>query len=332
MPAIVRRLAMIPALLVFVVTITFALVQIAPGDAADVLIAPGARADEIARLRATLQLDRPPAAQYAAYVGRLLTGDLGYSVSRGQPVRDVLRDALPATLLLGGISLACTFVIGITIGAWQAARRGRALDAGVTVVGTIVGAMPAYWLALLLVVLFTSGAAAWGWPPALRLPAFGARDAALAALGIDSVADRLRHLVLPVAVLSLIGAAGIMRYARGTLVRVLDDEAMRTARAKGASRSRVLWRHALRSASAPLIVLLALALPGVVSGSVFVEQIFAYPGMGRTMLLAITSRDIPLVMGCTVLFAAVVAVSNLSADLVLAALDPRQRDRAAARP
>ncbi|MCU0636535.1 MAG: ABC transporter permease [Gemmatimonadaceae bacterium] len=328
MPPVVRRLAMIPALLAFVVTITFVLVQLAPGDAAEVLIAPGASAEDVARLRASLQLDRPAAEQYVGTIARLVRGDLGYSVSRGQPVREVLADALPHSLLLGGLSLALTFVTGVTIGLWQAVRRGRPVDTALTIVGTVIGGMPAYWLALVLVVLFTSGAAAWGWPPLLRLPAFGARDGALAALGMAAVQDRVRHLVLPVTVLTLIGAAGIMRYARATLVRVLDDEAIRTARAKGASEARVRWWHAVRAALPPLVVLLALALPGVVSGSVFVEQVFAYPGMGRTMLQAIASRDVPLLLGCTVVIALVVGLSTLGADLALAALDPRQRDRA----
>jgi peptide/nickel transport system permease protein len=327
MATLVRRLAMIPALLACVVTITFALVQLAPGDSADVLIAPGASVADIERLRRTFALDRPPLEQYGRYVGGLLRGDLGFSVSRGESVGAVLRAALPTSALLGLLSLLGTFVIGVTIGGWQATRRGRASDVGVTVVGTVLGGMPAYWLALLLIVCFTSGAAAWGWPEALRLPAFGLRDSALAALGTASLRDRLRHLVLPVGVLTIIGAASIARYARATLVGALDSDRIRCARAKGASPLRVLWHHALRSALAPLIVLLALALPGVVAGSVFVEQLFALPGMGRTMVQAIAGRDIPLVLGCTLAFALAVALSNLAADLSLAALDPRQRDQ-----
>lgn len=321
---------MIPALVLFVVTMTFVLVQLAPGDAADVLIAPGATADEVTALRRAWALDRPPAEQYARYLRGVLRGDLGVSVSRREPVMDALAAALPPTLGLGALSLALTFVIGITVGSWQAAQRGRRRDTAVTVASTVVGAMPAYWLALLLIVLFTSGAARWGWPEALRLPAFGLRDGALAALGRDDWRDRVRHLVLPVVVLTLIGAAGIARYARATMLAALAADAVRTARAKGASPARVTWRHALRTALAPLVVLLALALPGVVAGSVFVEQVFALPGMGRTMLQAIASRDLPLVLGCTILFAIVVAISNTAADIALAWLDPRHRRDATA--
>jgi peptide/nickel transport system permease protein len=326
MPAVLRRIALLPALLACVLTLTFGLIQLAPGDAAAVLVSPGASAEEVARLRQTFALDRPPHEQYARYLGSLLRGDLGYSVSRGASVAEVLGDALPTSVLLGSLSLFATFMLGISLGAWQATRRGTRRDAVLTVSGTIVGAMPAFWLALLLIVIFTSGAATWGWPGWLRLPPFGVRDPALAALGVDSLVDRVRHLALPLIVLTLIGAAGVARYARAAVATVLDADAVRSARAKGASPTRVLWRHALRTTLAPLVVLLALAFPGIVAGSVFVEQLFALPGMGRTMLLAITSRDVPLVLGCTALFAAVVAVSNLLGDLALSALDPRQRD------
>jgi peptide/nickel transport system permease protein len=326
MPVLLRRLTLLPALLACVLTLTFGLIHLAPGDAAQLLVPPGASAEDIARLQRTFALDQPAAVQYGHYLGALLRGDLGYSVSRQQTVTGVIKDALPISLLLGAVSLAATFVIGTILGAWQAVHRGTRRDTVVTVASTIVGGMPAFWLALLLIVAFTSGAAAWGWPSWLRLPPFGLRDPASAALGLDAAGDRARHLMLPCTVLSVIGAAGIARYARTAVSGVLASDAIRAAHAKGASPQRVLWRHALRATLAPLIVLLALAFPGIVAGSVFVEQLFALPGMGRTMLLAITSRDVPLVLGCTLLFASVVAVSNLLSDLALASLDPRHRD------
>jgi peptide/nickel transport system permease protein len=330
MRPILRRLLELPALLLVVVTITFALVQLAPGDAADVLVAPGATADDLARLRATFGLDRTPLEQYARYVRRALMGDLGWSVSHGRPVTAVLRDALPPSLWLGGSSLVATFVIGLTVGAWQAARRGRPSDVVATLAATTVGATPSYWLALVAITLVTSGAAAWDWPAWARLPAFGMHDPALAALGTDSLADRVRHALLPVGVLAIVGAAGISRYARATLVAGLTGLPARTAAAKGCSPARVRWAHAARASLGPLVVLAALALPGIVAGSVFVESLFAWPGMGRTLLQAIGARDLPVVLGCTLLFAVVVALSNLAADLLLAWLDPRQRDEARA--
>jgi peptide/nickel transport system permease protein len=325
LPAALRRVGAALVLLWLVVTITFALVRLAPGDAAELLIPPGAAAEDVARLRAELGLDQPVFVQYARWVGNLLRGDLGESFSLRRPVAQALGEALPISLGLGLTSIALTFLIGVPVGILQAARRGRALDHALTVVTTAVYAAPTYWLALALVAIFTYGAAMWGLPPALRLPAFGLRTPGAELQGLPAFLDLVRHAVLPVSILSAVGAAGIARYARSSVADVLAQDFVRTARAKGAPARRIYLRHVLANVLPPLVVLFALALPGVVAGSVFVEFVFAWPGMGRVMVTAIQARDYPVVMGATVIYAALVIVANLGAELALPALDPRRR-------
>ena len=240
MRSLARRVLAAAALVWLVLSLTFFLVRAAPGDPAALLVPPTATAADAARLRASLGLDAPLAVQYARWAGAVLRGDLGESYSLHRPVTRVLADALPVTLFLGLTSLALTFVIGVAVGTLQAARRGRPSDAALTVATTAVYAAPSYWLALALVALFTSGAARWGFPAALRLPAFGVRDpAAVGVGGAAAFADLLRHAVLPVLVLTAVGAAGIARYARSSVGDVLHLDFVRTARAQGHAPARV---------------------------------------------------------------------------------------------
>lgn len=324
MQPLALRLARALLLFWLVLTLTFALVRAAPGDAALLLVAPTATADEIARTRQSLGLDAPLAVQYARWGGAVLKGDLGTSFVTHRAVAATLRETLPISLWLGGISLLLSFVIGVGLGVAQAVRRGRTLDHALTAIGIVIYAAPSYWLSLALVALFTYGAARWGFPAWLRLPAFGLHDPAGDRAGLSALADTVRHAVLPVTVLASVGAAGIARYARSSVADVLRMDFVRTARAKGVRPLRVLARHVLVNALPSLVVLLALALPGLVAGSVFVETVFAWPGMGRAMLLAINARDYPVVMGITIAYAALVIAANLAADVALPLLDPRR--------
>ena len=319
------RLAGAVILLWLVVTITFVLVRAAPGDPAELLVAPSASSSDIARVRAELGLDAPVMVQYARWVGRVVSGDLGESIALRRPVTSVLAEALPLSVGLGLLSITLTFGLGIAVGMVQAARRGTRLDTALTVLTTSVYAAPSFWLALALVAVFTYGASRLGFPAALRLPAFGLRDPAGQYSGTAAIFDVVRHLVLPVTVLTAIGAAGIARYARSAVIDILGADHVRTARAKGASARAVYLGHVLYNALPPLVVLLALSLPGVIAGSVFVESVFALPGMGRAMLGAIAARDYPVILGATLLYAALVIGANLLADLMLPALDPRRR-------
>ncbi len=311
-------------LLWLVITVVFVLARSAPGDPVLMTVSPSASASEIAAARSRLGLDAPVAVQYARWTRDVLHGDLGTSIATGRPVRSLLADALPVSLFLGGVSLLLSFVIGIAIGAAQARRAGTRTDLAITMATTAVAAAPAFWLALGLIAVFTYGAARLGFPAALRLPAFGLHAPAGAPSGGAWFVDVFRHSILPIGVLAAIGAAGIARYARSALLDVVGLDAIRAARGRGLTGAR-LAVHVLRIALPGLMVLFALALPGTIAGSVFVESVFAWPGMGRAMTTAILARDLPVVLGATVLYAAAVIAANLTADLALPLADPRLR-------
>jgi peptide/nickel transport system permease protein len=217
-----------------------------------------------------------------------------------------------------------SFVLGTLVGAVQALRLSRRADTITTVVTTVLYAAPSFWLALALVTLFTSGVVWLGLPSWARLPAFGMQDPSIPPTTMDWM-DRWRHALLPLAVLAVPGAAGVARYARRAIREASTALHVRAALARGLSQRDVDMRHVLRNALTPLVVLFGLTLPGVIAGSVFVEQLFAWPGLGRTMLSAIAGRDYPVVMGLTLVYAAAVISANLLADIVLVQLDARRR-------
>jgi peptide/nickel transport system permease protein len=321
MRSILRQLAVALGLFWVVLSLTFFLIRAAPGDPVSFLAPPSASAPELARIRASLDLDAPLTVQYGRWARDVLEGNLGTSFIAHRSVTSVLADALPISLALGGISLLLTFIIGVAIGSVQGAHRGGRLDGALTVATTTVYAAPSFWLALSLIALFTYGAAKLGLPSWLRLPAFGVRDPA----GASGFADLARHATLPVLTLTLVGAAGIARYARSSVVELLQLQWVRTAVAKGVPSRAVHARHVLANALPTLLILFALALPGVLAGSVFVETVFGWPGVGRLMVSSIFARDYPVVVGATVVYAAMVILANLAADLALPLVDPRRR-------
>ncbi len=315
---LVRRLSMGAAVVFGVVTLTFLLLHIAPGDPVERLIGPAATSAQIDAQRRALDLDRPLIAQYASWVGRFTVGDWGTSIARGRPVRQVIARAWPATVILVGLSLSLSYVIGIFVGAVQANARGTRLDTTISVTTVAVYALPGYWLGLMLVMVFTY----W-----LRiLPAFGAAglDADFVT-GWPWVLDRLRHLALPVATLTLIGIGGAARFVRGSMVDVLSQPYVVVARAKGLAASRVTFHHVLRNALVPLVTLLGLSIPALFSGAVFVEAVFAWPGVGRVLVEAVQARDYPVVMAATAVSAILVVLGNLAADVLMTWVDPRVR-------
>jgi peptide/nickel transport system permease protein len=309
-----------------VVTVTFVLLNVAPGDPARYWVGPGAGAGELEAARHALGLDRPLPLRYVTWLADFVRGDWGISLAQQRPVTRVLFDALPHTLLLSVASLSITYLGGIVIGLVQAARRAGPLDTGLTVATLVVFGMPSYWLALVLVLVFAYGAARFGWPDWVQLPAMG-----VAGLDADflppgaRLLDRLEHLILPLTTLSLIGVAGAARYVRGAVLDVQDLDYIRTAHAKGLPRRRVTLRHTLRNALLPVITMLGLSLPALFSGMVFVEVIFAWPGVGRQLVGAVAARDYPVVAAGTAVFAALVVLGSLLADLLYAVADPRLR-------
>ena len=232
----------------------------------------------------------------------------------------MLGDAWPATVRLVGLSLILSYLLGIAIGAVQA-MRGGALDTALSIVSVTLFALPGYWLGLMLVMAFTYRAR--------LLPAFGAAGLDADFLtGWERIADRLRHLALPLATLTLIGAGGTARYVRGAMLDVVGAPYVAIARAKGISPAQVAVRHVLRNALIPVLTLLGLSLPALFSGAVFIEAIFAWPGVGRVLVEAVQARDYPVVMAATAVSAVLVVLGNLLAELLTAWADPRLRDSA----
>jgi len=312
-----RRALAGAAVVAGVVALTFVLLRLTPGDPVEQLVGPAATPEQVALQRHALGLDRPLPAQFAAWLGRFARGDWGRSIATGRTVRDLLGDAVPATLELAGLSLVLTYVLGLGVGALQAGA-GPRLDTALSVTTVTLFALPGYWLGLALVIVFTY----WG----RALPAFGAAGLDADALtGWSRFADRMRHLALPLATLTLIGIGGTARFVRGAMRDVLSQPFVRAARAKGLSPFHVIRRHVARNALIPVITLLGLSLPALFSGTVFVEWVFAWPGVGRRLVEAVQARDYPVVMGATVVSAVLVVAGNLLADVAAMWIDPRVR-------
>jgi peptide/nickel transport system permease protein len=312
------RRALSGAAVVFgVLTLMFFLLRLAPGDPARLLVGPAATEEQVEAQRHALGLDRPLPAQYASWLGRFVQGDWGTSIATGRPVARTLAEALPATVRLVGISLLLSYLLGIVVGVVQATAGGR-LDTTLSVLTVTLFALPGYWLALMLVMLFTY--------QMRLLPAFGAAGFDSDFLtGSGRLADRLRHLALPLATLTLIGIGGTARYVRGAMLDVAGSPFVAIARAKGLSPARVAVRHVLRNALIPVVTLLGLSLPALFSGAVFIEAIFAWPGVGRVLVEGVVARDYPVVMAATAVSAALVVVGNLLAEILVSWVDPRVR-------
>ena len=316
---LVRRVAAAFAVVVAVVTVIFFAIHVAPGTP---FLPTGDRpldpAVEVA-LRARFGLDEPLPTQYARYVVSLTHGDLGESFSQQRAVSAALGDAIPNTLVLAVAALVIDFLLGITIGVVQAARARSRTDGVLTYATLFVYSLPTFWLGLVLLLVFGQ----WlHW-----LPVGGVTDPVLH----DSLSlagrmlDRLRHLALPALTLGLVAAAGTARFQRSAMLDVLSTDFVRTARAKGLGTAGVLVRHALRNALLPSITLFGLALPFLLTGSVVVETVFAWPGMGKLAADAIGSRDYPVVIATALVASLLVVAGNLVADLLYAAADPRVR-------
>lgn len=307
-------------IVVFIVTtISFIIIRAAPGDPFSYETAnltPAIRA----QWRAQRGYDQPLAVQYARYLGSVARGRFGYSVKWHESVSAVLASHIPRTLLLTGLALGLSLVLGILIGAMQAVRHGGWFDRVSSAVLLVFYSFPDFWGALLFLYVF----AVW-WQ---LLPAGGiVEPVAHDYMGIWAAGvDRLRHLVLPVASLTLLIMAGITRFQRAALLDVLPADYIRTARAKGVSERAIVWRHALRNALTPMVTLLGIMFPALLGGAVFVETVFQWPGMGYVATTAIGARDYDVVTAVVVVGSIMVVVGNLAADLLHAALDPRVRD------
>lgn len=317
---LLRRVGQAVLTLAVALVLLFVLMRAAPGDPLARIgeSRPLSRA-EIEGLRARYGLNQPVGTQFVRFVDGLVQGDLGISIEHGRPVTALLAERIPATLLLGGTVLLLNFTVGLWLGVRQAVRRGSREDRWLTTLSLTGYAMPSFWLGLIL---------AWLVGVEWRLlPAAGMQDPLLdsdASLLVRA-ADVGRHLVLPALTLSVVSIAATMRHQRSAMLEVLRLPYIMTARAKGLPEHEITWRHAWRNALFPVITLFGLWLPILVSGSVFVEAVFAWPGLGSLAAAAVGSRDYPLLMGASLLVATLVVVSGFLTDVAYALLDPRVR-------
>jgi peptide/nickel transport system permease protein len=306
--------------LLLVAILLFCLMRLAPGDplsrvSAEQQLTPGA----LAHLREQYGLDRPIARQLAVWLTGVVRGDLGTSIEYGRPITSLIAERLPATLLLGGTALLINFTLGLWLGAVQAVRRGTPVDRWLTAASLAGYAMPSFWLGLML-----AGLVAVRWR---LLPAGGMQnpllpsDAGLWVRGLD-IAD---HLVLPAATLVIVSIASTMRYQRRAVLEVLPLPYIVAARARGLAESVVVRRHAWRNALFPVLTLAGLWLPILATGSVFVESVFAWPGLGSLAAGAVGTRDYPLLMGAALLVSSLIVLGGLLTDVAYGVLDPRIR-------
>ena len=317
---IARRLGQATVIVAIVAAITFALIHLAPGDPfSAVLDNPNVSEKVRETLRAQYGLDRPLPEQFVRYIGALARGEMGWSFSHDRPVREVLATALPNTLLLMGVALVASFALGIIVALVQVARRGSLIDNVLGAISLFFFSMPDFWLAILALLSLTY------WLPIF--PVGGAVDPVMHEyLGLGGrIVDRLEHLVLPALTLTLLASASVARYQRAALLDVLPADYIRTARLKGLTEKEILRRHALRNALLPIITLIGLSFPALLTGAFFIERIFAWPGMGYAVVNAIGTRDYPLVVGGVIVGSIMVTLGSLLADLLYAWADPRLR-------
>jgi peptide/nickel transport system permease protein len=317
---IAQRLAQAAVIVAIVAVITFALIHLAPGDPfTSVVDNPDVSETVRQTLRAQYGLDRPLPEQFVKYVNSLAHGELGWSFSHERSVREVLATALPNTLLLMVVALVGSFALGILVALIQVGRRGSATDHALSGVSLLFISMPDFWLALLTLLALAY------WLPIF--PVGGAYDPVnheYMGLGARFL-DRLWHLALPALTLIALASASVARYQRAALLDVLPADYIRTARLKGLTEREILRRHALRNALLPIITMIGLSFPALLTGTFFIEKVFAWQGMGYAVVNAIGTRDYSLVMGGVIIGSIMVTLGSLLADLLYALADPRLR-------
>lgn len=319
---VLRRLVLAAPLLVGITFVSFLVIHLAPGDPVEQQtgeLNPEASAQAKQMLRELYGLDRPLVVQYWDWLTRIARLDFGRSFAPdGRPVLAKIGERLPVTLTLNLIELALIVAVAIPIGVLSATRQYSAFDKVTTVFVFVGFATPDFWLALLLMILFGSQL---GW-----LPISGLRSLNWEYLPFwRQQWDLLGHLVLPIAVATFGGLAGFSRYMRQSMLEVVRQDYIQTARAKGLAERVIVTKHALRNAVLPIVTILGLSLPGLIGGSVIVESVFAIPGMGQLMVQAVFQRDYPVIMGNLVIVATLTLVANLLADLAYGLVDPRIR-------
>ncbi len=316
---IARRLLQMIPLILGVTFLSFAIINLMPGSPVMRLRDnPKIRPEAALLLEKQLGLDQPWPVRYVHWLGDLAHGNLGVSLYNQLPVADRIWAAIPNTLLLAVTSLVIALAIAVPMGIYSAVRHGTSFDRVSSVTSVALYSMPDFWLALLLVILFALKFKEWGFP---ALPVGGMTDARS---GGDFL-DRVKHLILPVAALSLVQIGSWAAFFRSSMLETLSQEYIRTARSKGLPERTIMYLHAFKNAFLPLITIVGLALPSLLGGALFIETIFAWPGMGRLTYEAVGRRDYTMIMATTLMFSVLTMLSNLIADVLYATLDPRIR-------
>lgn len=315
-----RRAAQVFVTLIGITVITFGIMHLAPGDPTGVETAfnPRVSAEARANLRRLYGLDQPLHVQYLNWLKRFVRFDFGTSFKDDRPVLTKIGERMPITIAINLLSLVLIFAVALPIGVTAATRQGSWADRALTIFVYVGFATPAFWLALLWMLLF---GVTLGW-----LPISGHQSLDVSGMSFGArLIDWARHLLLPILVSAFGGLAGISRYARSEMVEVVRQDYIRTARAKGLPESAVVYKHALRNALIPIVTILGLAVPGLIGGSVIFETIFAIQGMGQLFYESVLARDYPTIMGLTVLGGILTMAGNLLADFMYAVVDPRVR-------
>jgi peptide/nickel transport system permease protein len=318
---LIKRLLLMIPLFIGITIISFGVIHLAPGSPIDMAtdLNPKATAEVKERMRAFYGLDKPLHVQYGTWLRRLVALDFGISFSQdGRKVSDKILERLPITIFLNVVSLLIIFLLAVPIGVFSATRQNSLFDKVTTVLVFIGFAVPHFWLALLLMILF---GVQLGWLPISGLKSLNYEYLPLSA----QVWDRVSHLILPIFISASGGLAGLSRYMRSNMLEVIRQDYITTARAKGLSDRTVIFKHALRNALMPVITILGLSVPGLIGGSVIFETIFAIPGMGQLFYASVMARDYPTIMGILVIGAVLTLIGNLIADLSYALADPRVR-------
>lgn len=310
---LLRRLVGTLPLLLGVSLLLFGVLHLAPGGPLDVYADnPSVSPEALAQMRTAFGLDQPLPVQYVSWVTAFFTGEWGYSIRTARPVTQEIAERIGPTLVLGGTSFVLSLLIALPLGIVSAVRRYSGIDYVITFLSFLGVSMPVFWLALMLQLLFS---VQWRLLP----------SAGIQTIGSDSVLDLIHHLILPACILAFASVAGWSRYMRSSMVEVLAQDYVRTARAKGLTGGRVVYGHALRNALIPIITVVALDFATILSGAVITETIFAWPGIGRLFIESMNGRDYPVLMALMMAGSFALILSNLLADLAYAAVDPRIR-------
>lgn len=312
---LLKRLATLFATLAVASALVFAVLELLPGNAAEVILGDTATPESVAALQAKLGLDRPPLERYLSWVGGLLQGRTAISISYDTPTAELIVERMRVTLPLAAMAMVLTTVLALSLGVYAASRHNRVGDVGVMAASQLGIAIPNFWFAILLILLF---AVQLQWVSAGGFPGWTEDDG-------GGLWEGLVALLLPAISLALVQAAILARVTRSAVLEVMREDFVRTARAKGLTRRQALWRHVLRNAMIPVVTVMGLQFANLITGTIVVENVFVLPGIGRLIFQAIANRDLIVVRDVVMLLAGVVVVVNFCVDVLYALIDPRLR-------